>query len=198
MMGPLFAETNAGEILGAMITPAVLISASGTLTLTTTNRLGRIVDRIRILHGQADELPPSEIEGPESAEKRAQIADQVTRQSVRIGVLQIALISLYVAIGFLVGSSVAIGLSSVASEWLGWVPVGLGLGGAVALLVGAVLLIREAQLAVRSTYAEMGYIQRMVAQRTGAPPPLYHHAYDQASPAANATPKGPAEGVWQQ
>jgi hypothetical protein len=30
-----------------MITPALLISASGTLSLSTANRLGRVVDRIR-------------------------------------------------------------------------------------------------------------------------------------------------------
>ena len=35
---------GAGEILGAMITPALLISASGTLSLSTANRLGRVVE----------------------------------------------------------------------------------------------------------------------------------------------------------
>jgi len=37
----------------AMITPAVLISASGTLVLSTGNRLGRIVDRVRVLTAEA-------------------------------------------------------------------------------------------------------------------------------------------------
>ena len=32
-----------------MITPAVLISASGTLVLSTSNRLTRVVDRVRSL-----------------------------------------------------------------------------------------------------------------------------------------------------
>lgn len=49
-----FDAPAAGEILGAMITPAVLISASGTLTLSTSNRLGRIVDRARVLHTEAE------------------------------------------------------------------------------------------------------------------------------------------------
>lgn len=47
-------------------------------------------------------------------------------------------------------------------------PVGLG---ALALLVGAVLLIREARLAVNSTLSELEFIKRMVARRTGAPLP---------------------------
>ena len=37
------------EILGAMITPAVLISACGVLVLSTSNRVGRTVDRVRSL-----------------------------------------------------------------------------------------------------------------------------------------------------
>ena len=36
-------------ILTAMITPAVLISACGALIFSTSSRLGRVVDRTRIL-----------------------------------------------------------------------------------------------------------------------------------------------------
>ena len=45
---------GAGEILGAMITPALLISAAGTLSLSTANRLGRVVDRVRALTDMAE------------------------------------------------------------------------------------------------------------------------------------------------
>ena len=44
------------EILGAMITPAVLISASGVLVLSTSNRVGRTVDRVRALAGEVERL----------------------------------------------------------------------------------------------------------------------------------------------
>ena len=37
------------SVLGAMITPAVLISACGALILSTSVRLGRVVDRVRAL-----------------------------------------------------------------------------------------------------------------------------------------------------
>lgn len=171
-MGPAFEfSTAGGEVLGAMITPAVLISASGTLTLSTSNRLGRIVDRVRVLHSQAEELPPWDETDQEALEKRAHIADQIARQSHRIGILQAAIIALYLAISFLVGSSLAIGLSAVAAGRLGWIPTALGLCGATALFVGAILLIREARLAVRSSLMEMDYTIRMVARRTGAPLP---------------------------
>lgn len=39
-----------------MITPAVLISASGTLVLSTSNRLTRVVDRVRTLAREAEAL----------------------------------------------------------------------------------------------------------------------------------------------
>ncbi|MDB5313324.1 MAG: hypothetical protein JWO38_7526 [Gemmataceae bacterium] len=174
MAGPLFDAPMAGEVLGAMITPAVLISASGTLTLSTSNRLARIVDRVRVLHTQAEDLPPLETSDVDTLEKRAHIADQFARQAQRIGILQAALITLYVAISFLVGSSLAIGLSAIMKGILGWVPVGLGLLGATALFAGAVLLIREARLAVRSSLGEMEYTKRMVTRRTGAPLPPPH------------------------
>ncbi|MCV4614792.1 DUF2721 domain-containing protein, partial [Escherichia coli] len=37
------------EFLTAMITPALLISATGSLVLSTSTRLGRVVDRVREL-----------------------------------------------------------------------------------------------------------------------------------------------------
>jgi hypothetical protein len=168
---PIFDAPAAGEILGAMITPAVLISASGTLTLSTTNRLGRIVDRVRILHAQAEELPPWDATDQDALERRAWIAAQIARQAERIGILQVTIVTLYIAISLLVGSSLAIGISAATRGWLSWLPVGLGLLGAGALFVGAVFLIREARLAVKSTLAELEFVKRMVARRTGEPLP---------------------------
>ena len=37
------------EFLTAMVTPALLISATGSLVLSTSTRLGRVVDRVREL-----------------------------------------------------------------------------------------------------------------------------------------------------
>lgn len=167
----LFEPQVAGDILSAMITPAVLISASGTLVLSTTNRLGRIVDRVRELNAQAETLPAWDPADEDTQAKRGLIAGQIAHQAQRIGGLQWAVISLYTAIGLLVGCSLTIGLSRASNGWLEWVPVGLGLLGALFLLVAAVYLVRDARLAVRSTLAEMDYIKRMVARRTGAPLP---------------------------
>ncbi len=170
-MPVVFEPATAADVLGGMITPAVLISAAGTLTLSTTHRLGRIVDRVRELLKQAEGLPPWNPADEDAQEKRALVADQIAQQTARIRALQAAVISLYTAIALLVGASLAIGLSAVAQGWFAWGPVALGLLGASALLVAGGLLIRDARLATRSTLAEMEYIRRMVARRTGAPLP---------------------------
>jgi hypothetical protein len=156
---------GAGEILGAMITPAVLISASGTLVLSTSNRLGRVVDRIRELTTIAEGMPEASA-AVEDVEKRALIAQQIEYLTVRLLLLQSAIIVLYTAIGLLVGSSLAVGISSAANGLLEWVPVGFGLCGASALLYGAGVLVRESRLAVRGTIHELDHIRKVVARKT--------------------------------
>jgi len=165
MPTPDFLGHGAGDILGAMITPAVLISASGTLVLSTSNRLGRVVDRIRKLTTEAEALPDDSA-ALEVVEKRALIADQVGWLTRRLWLLQRALIIFYASIGLLVGASLTVGLSATTNGALGWVPVGFGLGGAVGLLVGSGMLVREARTAVRSTLHELDHITTVVQRKT--------------------------------
>ncbi len=44
-----------------MITPAVLISACGTLVFSTSNRLARIIDRVRDLSRTIEDLSKDEV-----------------------------------------------------------------------------------------------------------------------------------------
>ena len=44
------------EFLTAMVTPALLISATGSLVLSTSTRLGRVVDRVRALEDRLSAL----------------------------------------------------------------------------------------------------------------------------------------------
>jgi len=78
---------GAGEILGAMITPALLISASGTLSLSTANRLGRVVDRVRALTEMAESIPEG-VATEDVLDKRALIADQIVWHTQRLNLLQ--------------------------------------------------------------------------------------------------------------
>jgi len=153
----------ASEVLGAMITPAVLISASGTLVLSTSNRLTRVVDRVRALASEAERMR-KEKAAPEAEERRQLIASQLPVLSKRALLLRSALEALYAAIGFLVATSIAVGISAALGWAYGWVPVSTGLFGATALLWGSLLLVREARLAVGSTLQEMEFLGREVSR----------------------------------
>lgn len=154
MNGPV-----ATDVLGAMITPAVLISASGTLVLSTSNRLSRVVDRVRKLAADAGETGA---EIPE--ERRKLIVEQLTILSSRALLLRSALTSFYLAIGLLVATSIAVGIVAALQWQYGWIPVITGLGGACALLWGSLLLVREARQAIGFTLHELAEIRRSVGE----------------------------------
>ena len=146
---------SASEVLSAMITPALLISASGTLVLSTSNRLSRVVDRVRALSKDADELPADSALDA----KRSFIAAQLSDLAGRALILRSALATLYMAIGFLVATSIGAGLLAALGLGYAWVPIGLAMFGACALLWGSVLLVREGRQAIASTLDEVRYIR---------------------------------------
>ncbi len=158
----------AHEVLGAMITPAVLISASGTLVLSTSNRLSRVVDRVRTLALEAETL---DLDDPAKESRGELIASQLERLSIRVVLLRNSMTALYVAIGLLVGTSIAVGMAAVLSWEHAWVPIVLGLLGSVALLYGSLLLVREARLAVGSTLQELDFVQGRLGKRKDRPRP---------------------------
>jgi len=71
--------SSALAVLTAMITPAVLISACGALILSTSTRLGRVTDRVRLLIDRFEEMMRNqEDEGVEMfEERRAATFDQL-------------------------------------------------------------------------------------------------------------------------
>lgn len=149
-------------ILGAMITPVVLISAGGTLVLSTSNRLGRVVDRIRKLTAEAEEIEDGKVPAGRVDDKRALIRDQLAQLLKRLHYLQTAITTLYTSIGLLVGTSLSIGLTFATHRAEEWLPTAFGLAGATALFYATTLLVRETRVAVRSTLVEIGYTSRLV------------------------------------
>jgi hypothetical protein len=147
-------------VLTAMITPAVLISASGTLILSTSTRLGRVVDRVRSLSDRLQALPEEDPKTELLEEKRMMIFDQLDKLTSRSRLLQRALTTFYLAVGVFVATSVAIGIVSFFSSRWAFVPVALGLVGASFLFYGSMLAVFEARLALSTTHAEMDFVWR--------------------------------------
>jgi len=159
--------TSAGEVLAAMITPAILISATGTLVLSTSNRLSRVVDRVRVLARDAEQLVGThEPRAPDPGflhAKRTLITSQLTALAERALLLRSALAALYTAIGFLVATSIAVGTVTSFGLRFSWPVIGLAMVGACALLWGSVLLVREGRQAIGSTLEEMQWVRQVVA-----------------------------------
>ena len=144
------------EVLSAMITPAVLISASGTLVLSTSVRLARVVDRVRTLSHGLEEIFNAREDALSSA-RRAHIEGQLELQTRRGALIQRALTSFYVALCVFVGTTISIAVSAFAPA-VAWAPTGLGILGMVPMFYGCVLLVRETRFALLSVDREMAFV----------------------------------------
>ena len=148
-------------VLSAMITPAVLISACGTMILSTSTRLGRVVDRVRALSDRLEELAHAERELELFEERRAVIFVQLDKLTSRARILQRSMVTFYWALGIFVSTSVAIGAAAVSGTRYHFIPVVMGLIGACFLFYGSILLISEARLALGTIHSEMDFIWRL-------------------------------------
>jgi len=142
-----------------MITPAVLISACGTLIFSTSTRLARIVDRVRELSRVIEQMFDGEAtDFPE--ERRAEVERQLAIHARRTRIIQRSLTSFYISLGMFVATTVSIGLVALLHSGA-WLPSALGIAGTIILFYGSVLLIAETRLALRSVNSEMEFILRL-------------------------------------
>ena len=148
--------TNAISVLSAMITPAVLISACGSLILATSERLNRAVERTREISSRLAPLALVE-QTAEIEEERRMLFVQLDYVTTRSRLLQRALSRLYGALAFFVGTSVTIGLVAVTGSKFTPIPIALGLIGAALLLYVAFLLIKESRFALAAVNDEMDF-----------------------------------------
>lgn len=153
--------SSALAILTAMITPAVLISACGSLILSTATRMARTVDRVRTLGDRLEELAHTEDELELFEERREFIYKMLELTARRNRLLQRAMVTFYLSLSVFVATSVAIGAVAVTGRGYEWLPAALGLLGACFLFYGSVLLIFETRLAHRAIFTEMDFVLRL-------------------------------------
>lgn len=151
------------DVLGAMITPAVLILASSSLLITTSSRSIRCVDRVRERAAELEALGKGQDEGTER--RRQHLYKQLEINTRRARILQKAMSRLYIGISFFIATSVAIGVVSLLHVDLGWVPMALGFVGAFLLFSASVYLVIESRLALATIGEEMDYIHRNYMNR---------------------------------
>jgi hypothetical protein len=149
------------EVLGAMITPAVLISAAALILLSTASRLGRVNDRLLHLMADAERLPSAAAVSLPSS-KRRHLRDQLAGLSNRLLMLRAAANGMYVTIAVLVVTSISGGLYVVFPKITNVVPISLGMIAAVAFLYSIVILIQEGALAFRLSQHEIAYVYELL------------------------------------
>jgi len=151
--------SSAIAVLTAMITPAVLISACGSMILSTSSRLGRVVDRVRALSDRLEAMTNEEKSQAESTERQEVIFKQLDKLTSRARILQRSMVVFYLSLGLFVATSVAIGIVGFANnQRYNVIPVLLGIAGACFLFYGSMLLIFEARLALSTIHHEMDFI----------------------------------------
>ena len=152
------------RILTAMITPAVLISASGTLIFSTSNRLGRVFDRVNALKSELEALMAGKLSFPE--ERFEMIRIQVDKQRVRASLIQKALAALYTATALFVASSLAIAFNvAYSSRDTGWIPTALALTGGLFLFASSAILLYESRFNLKFINRHIDFIEFLSQHR---------------------------------
>ena len=139
-------------ILTAMFTPAVLVSACGSLILTTSQRLSRSLDRQREVGGLLRQQPT-----PPVPAEHAHLLAQLHFAARRARLLQQVMTLLHLALALFVGSIFTIGVFELFNSSHAWIIALLSVLGATLLLAASVLLIQEARLAVADVGEETRY-----------------------------------------
>lgn len=90
-------------VLTAMITPAVLISSCAGLILSTSARLGRVADRVRVLSEKLEEISHNENKPEHHRERLKTMFVQLDKLTSRARILQRSIVVFYTALGLVRG-----------------------------------------------------------------------------------------------
>ncbi len=146
-MSPIELSSGHYAILTAMLAPALLMAATGSLLVSANARLARVVDRLRAL------IQEWKHDAPDIARRDTQI----TRHRRRAALVLRACQMLYAGLGSFVGTSLALAIDALAGFRLGIVPTALAIVGVAFLLGASVLLGVEVSLSVRSFDEELDH-----------------------------------------
>ena len=146
------------RILTSMITPAVLISACGTLIFSTSARLGRIFDRVNVMKGEVEAIITGKISYPE--ERIKHLRGQIGLQRRRALLIQKAMVSLYTATLLFVASSLAIAVNvAYGDSNFAWIPTLIALSGGLFLFLASALLLYESRFNLRFVNRSIDFIE---------------------------------------
>ena len=149
--------SSATEVISAIVTPAILILACSSLIAATANRQSRLLERVRDLTNEIDELREKETLG----DKRDFFVAQLLKAARRTKFIQQAMLYLYLSLAALILTSVAVGIISAAgviNTYISLTTIFISLS---FLFYASFLLIRESRIALKAVNDEMDYVKRL-------------------------------------
>jgi len=151
--------------VSAMITPALFMTATSSLIISTSNRMSRIVDRIRSQIDLADRLDRGLVDVDYPDARLAHLEDQMDHLEERSDRVRTALTLLYLALSAFVGTSLALAADTTLGSRLPALPTALAVLGVGLLFAATVNLTREARRALRSNRQEVRFHHDLRARR---------------------------------
>lgn len=136
---------NHYSILTAMLAPALLMAATGSLLLSANNRLARVVDRLRILLRKWNE----------NSRNHPALEQQILRHRKRSDYLLRACLLLYCGLGSFIVTSLALAIDAFSGNRIAYLPTAFGLLGMMFLFAAACFLGREVWASVKSFEIEI-------------------------------------------
>jgi len=158
--------SGTSDTVTAMIAPALFLTATGSLLISTSSRIGRIVDRIRALvilceSGQLEQLDFVE-------HRRKHAVDSLRHLQWRSNRAAVAVTMLYLAFSAFAATSMMIALDSMTGPSLDALPVICAVAGVGLLLVACVNLVLEARSSLRGNGREVSFFWQLESLRKKA------------------------------
>ncbi len=157
------------ETLSAMITPAIFLTATGSLIVSTSNRMSRIVDRIRVVTDLGDRLSRGDLVIDFAQERMDRVSLELDRLVWRSDRIRYALILLYLAFSAFVTTSLVLALDAAMGNRILVIPTILAVVGVSLMLAAGVNLIREALEALRGNRDEVRFARDLHRKRRETP-----------------------------
>jgi uncharacterized protein DUF2721 len=158
-MGNSVTQSSSVALIAAMVTPALLILASASLVASALQRMGRVVDRSRILaaaigDGSWERLGVS----------RAELGAWLDRHARRARVAEASILVFYAAIVIFIITCLAIPFDLATDHAVGWLPPLLAIVGTLLLLFGGALMVVESRLSATQIAEEIDHAVRQLKE----------------------------------
>jgi Protein of unknown function (DUF2721) len=153
------------ETVAAMIAPALFLTATASLMISTATRMARIVDRIRALVAMCDQSRRGGevLDFPEVRRKHA--LNELRRLQSRSDRTMAAVTLLYTAFGSFAATSMTIAIDRVTGHHMAAAPTLFAMAGVALLLAASVNLVVEARTALRSNDLEVQFFLELERRR---------------------------------